>query len=320
YHGEHSELVTGQALKNGYRDKTKIADKLPMWECKTTADMERIFDTQRKRLDTDRIDYYLIHALDTGNLASAKKFGAIDFLEKLKAQGKIGHIGFSFHDELPLFKEIIDMYKWEMCMIQYNLIDVNFQAGVEGLRYAHSKGIPVMIMEPLKGSALVNPPLPIIDAYPVSKLGYGYPDIALKFLADQPEVASILSGMTTREHIDQNLKAINSTKPNSLTVAEHKIIKGMQDIYKGISNIPCSDCKYCLPCPQKVAINKVFEIYNSAYGFGGYGNHRAAYRNELINKGTDASKCNACKKCLKLCPQGIDIITKLSEAHKVLLG
>jgi len=318
YHGEHSERAIGQALKSGYREKVKLADKLPPWDVKTASDMQRIFDIQRSRLDTDYIDYYLIHALDAGNLIIAQKFGMIDFLEKLKSQGKIKNIGFSFHGDLPTFKKIIDMYKWSMCMIQYNLIDVDFQAGAEGLRYAYSKGIPVVIMEPLKGSALVNPPPPIIEAYPVSKIGCSYSDIALKFLADQKEVASILSGMTTKEHVDQNLKAVNATKPGNLTAAEREIIKGMQHIYANISNIPCSSCKYCLPCPQNVAINTIFEIYNSAYGFGSYGNHRAEYRNKLTKKGLDAAKCNKCGKCMKHCPQDIDIIAKLAAAHKVL--
>jgi len=318
YHGEHSELVTGQALKNGFRNKVKLADKLPPWEVKIASDMERIFDTQRKRLDTDYIDYYLIHALDKGNLAIAQKFKMLEFMQKLKAQGKIKNIGFSFHGDLPVFKQIIDMFDWNMCMIQYNLIDVDFQAGAEGLQYAYSKGVPVIIMEPLKGSALVNPPPPVADAYPPSQIGCSYSDIALKFLADQKEVSSILSGMTTKEHIDQNLKAVNSTKPGSLTGKEREIIKGMQHIYANISSIPCSGCKYCLPCPQNIAINTVFEIYNSAYGVGSYGNHRAEYRNKLTNNGFDASKCNKCGKCIKHCPQGIDIITKLADAHKVL--
>ena len=317
YHGEHSERCVGRALKDGYRAKVKLADKLPPWECNTKADMERIFNTQLERLGVDYIDYYLLHGLDKNNWARVKEWDMIAFMEKLKSKGLIKHIGFSFHCELLLFKEIIDAYPWALSMIQYNLIDVDFQAGLEGLRYSYDRGIPVVIMEPLKGSALVNPPPAVKEVYPPEATGMSYVEAALKFLADQKEVGTILSGMSSRAQVDQNLKAVNSTPAGSLTPKQREAIRGMQEIYSKISNIPCSACKYCLPCPKGVAIDKIFAIYNSAYGFGGYGNHRFEYR-MLKEKGADVSKCNACGKCTKLCPQGIDVVAKLKDAHNVL--
>jgi len=318
YHGEHSERCLGKALKGGYREKVRIADKLPIWECKTSDDVRRVFDIQMSRLDVDHIDYYLIHSLDPNNWANAQRVDALNEMEKLKQEGLIGNIGFSFHAEHALFREIIDSYNWAMCMIQYNIIDIDFQAGNKGLKYAHSKGIPVVIMEPLKGSALVNPPPLIREAYPQSELGMSYADIALKFLANHKEIACVLSGMSNKSHVDANMAAVASTPIGSLSPKLKEIIKGMQDIYGRISNIPCTKCKYCLPCPQNVAIDTVFEIYNSAYGFGSYGNHRGEYRNTLTSKGQDVSRCNKCGKCAKHCPQGIDIIAKLHEAHSVL--
>lgn len=315
-----SEAALGSILhKNGVRHKVMIATKIPPYLVNSRKDMENLLNTQLERLKTDYIDYYLLHAVqDIKGWEKAKANGLMGFLEEMKAKGTIRNIGFSYHGDKNDFKVLIDDYNWDFCQIQYNYIDETNQAGVEGLKYAHSKGIGVVIMEPLRGGSLVGKmPDEIKKIWNKSGVNRSYVDWALRWLWNQPEVGVVLSGMNEESHIDENIRLACEIKPGTITENEHSIYKEVKETYLRLMKVGCTGCAYCLPCPAGVNIPFCFSYYNTMHLFK---NKHARLQYLMFGGGATggenslASKCIDCGKCEKVCPQHI----KIRENLKIL--
>ncbi len=313
YHGGESENVLGRALTGGYRNKVKIATKLPPWMIKQRADMDTYLNTQLEKLKTDHIDYYLVHSLTGNSWDRMCSMEVMDFLNTAKADGRIVNIGFSFHGFIDDFKRIVDAYSWEFCQIQYNYLDEQNQAGTEGLKYAASKNLGVVIMEPLRGGSLGLPvPPPGVDAIWKTASAHRTPvEWALRWVWNFPEVTVVLSGMNEETHIDENLAIADQAHPNSLTGEELTLIARAANQYKTLMKVDCTGCGYCMPCPSEVHIPGCFEIYNKMHLFGKAEEAKFIYAIRLsgIIGGIAgfASQCVRCEECLEKCPQGIQI-------------
>ena len=314
YHNGESEGFVGRALKNGYREKVNIATKLPTWLIKNREDMDRIFDEQLERLQTDYIDFYLVHNLNEKIYPYVKEQGLFEFLEKIKKENKVRYIGFSFHDNLEVYKSIVDDYNWDFTQIQYNYLDEEYQAGTEGLLYAASKDLGVVIMEPLRGGSLVNN-LPnkiseIIDNASSKKSAAAW---GFKFLYNNPNISVVLSGMSNLEQIKENLQiADREGIALSITKDEEGTINKLKEEFKSKIKVNCTGCKYCIDCPKNIDIPECFNIWNNASMFGNIEKYKSNY-NALKSENRDASLCIKCRKCETHCPQHINITDKLKE-------
>jgi len=317
YHGGVSEAIVGKALKGGYRDKVFLADKLPLWSAGDEAGQQKIFDEQLSRLDVDMIDMYLLHSLSGPIWKLAKKFNSLGFLERKKAEGRIKHIGFSFHDNISIFKEIIDAYPWDFCQIQLNYMDTEWQAGVEGLKYAAEKGIPVIVMEPLKGGLLTDG-LPervkkILDEADVKR---SLAEWALRWVANFPEVLTILSGMSNMAQLEENIKILSAARPGGMPKEELDLIERVADTYNALIQYPCTSCGYCLPCKKKIYIPDMMNYYNELFVFGQRQKTKASYRGN-VPEGRGAKDCIDCKECEERCPQRLDISGMMKKASEI---
>ena len=313
YHDGTSEVIIGRALKDGYRERTLLADKLPIWLVRKEEDVRRIFEEQRQRLDVDCIDLYLVHCVEQYAWKTMKKCNVMPILEELKAEGKIRHIGFSFHDKYELFEEVIDSFPWEFCQIQLNYVDTEFQAGLKGLRYAADRGIPVVIMEPLKGGRIVDALPPAIEELwqeaPASRRPVEW---AFKWVASQPGILTILSGMSSMDQMEENLAIFNDEDLPHLTDEENAHIMRVADLYRKLIKYPCTECRYCMPCPNKVNIPKSIRYYND---WGAY-EHNPKLKQEYLtwlDAKEHASNCVKCGKCEEACPQHLPIMQILDE-------
>lgn len=316
YHGGNSKIVLGKALKDGYREKVTVASKIPEGEINSFSDFERILNIHLEALQTDHLDFCLLHGLNKRSWKKMKELGALDFLDKCKAEGKIRFPSFSFHDNLETFKEIIDSYHWSMCQIQLNLLDVNIQAGIKGLKYAASKGIPVVIMEPLKGGKLANNvPKDILAKWDESPIKRSPQSWAFHWVANRPEVATILSGSSTLEQLKDSLEIFNTTGVNTMSKEDLSLVDEIREMYNSKIKIGCTGCNYCMPCPSGVSIPNIFRLYNDAFMYNSFESSKKAYAN-LILKGNDAKHCLACGKCERICPQSISIIEELKKIHE----
>lgn len=318
YHKGSSEPFVGRALKDGYREKVYLATKLPVWLTNNYEDFDKYLNEQLKRLDTDWIDCYLLHSLHKEVWEKIKSLGVLDFLDAAKKDGRIRYAGFSFHDEAELFKEIIDAYDWDFCQIQLNYTDTAYQAGLEGLYYANAKNIPVMIMEPLKGGRLtLNPPPEVMELWSRSEVKRSPAEWALRWVCNHPEVNVVLSGMSTMEQVEENLKVVEDAYPNTLTAEELEIIGAVKEKYQQMIKINCTGCEYCMPCPAGVNIPRNFTLYNDVFMYNLLDPSIHTYNNWL-KEDERASACGACGQCMEVCPQNIDIIEHLKEVHKTL--
>lgn len=317
YHQGNSEYLVGKALKDGYREKVYLATKLPSWLIESYEDCESYLNEQLEKLDTEYIDFYLLHTLNRDFWNKLKKIDVFKFLEEAKKSGRVRYVGFSFHDELDVFKEIIDSYDWDFCQIQLNYIDRDYQAGQEGLRYAYDKGISVVIMEPIKGGKLTNPSDEIKSIWDLSKVKRTPAEWALRWVLNHEEVSLLLSGMTTLEQVKENIETVSTATPNSLTEEEIQLIDRVTEIYKQKIRVGCTGCEYCLPCEVDVNIPYIFQIYNDLHVFGTEENSKRIYKS-YMEKEKDASGCIECGKCESLCPQGLEIRDYLKEAHLAL--
>jgi predicted aldo/keto reductase-like oxidoreductase len=318
YHGGKSEVVVGKALKDGYRDKVKLATKLPPWFVKAPADMDTRLNEQLTRLDTDYIDLYLIHALNKDSWVKMRDFGVIEWAHEQIRKGKIRYLGFSFHDDAPTFKTIIDAYdQWTFCQIQNSYLDEQVQAGTEGLKYAGAKGIAVVVMEPLRGGRLANPSEKITrvwDSFPVKKNPVEW---ALDYIWNQPEVSVILSGMSTMQQLEDNLQYADRSAANKLTPEELTLIEQVRDTYNSLVRVDCTTCRYCMPCPENVDIPGMFSIYNEAAMFDSWDDRKKAYQ-WYTGKKSSADFCVECGVCEEKCPQDIPIPQRLKEVKEHL--
>ena len=319
-----SEEILGDILSNGLREKVKIATKIPPYLVGNKAGLEKIFKTQLERLKTDYIDCYLLHALtDFGGWEKAKAKGIMDFLEDMKRKGSIRYIGFSYHGDRENFKRIIDDYDWDFCQIQYNYIDENNQAGREGLGYAYSKGVSVVVMEPLRGGNLVGRmPEQIKSIWERASTRRSYADWALRWIWNQPEAAVVLSGLNEESHIEENLRIANEVQANALTGDELQLYREAADKLRSLMKVGCTGCGYCLPCPAGVNIPFCFSYYNSYNLFKG--NLRAKMSYVVFSSGmqggesSQASRCIKCGKCEKACPQHLPIRQHLGDVRSVM--
>ncbi len=319
YHGGRSELTVAKALKDGYREKVKIADKLPPWAVNNREDMDALLTKQLEKLGVSSIDYYLLHALEGDSWDRLQAMGVIEFLETAKAEGKITNIGFSFHGSNEEFTRIIDAYDWVFCQIQYNFLDTQNQAGTAGLKHAASKDIAVMVMEPLRGGNLSRPEAPpaVKALWDSSETQRTPVEWALRWVWNSPEVTVVLSGMNDDDHIYQNLAIAEQAEANSLTVTELNLVTRVADTYHELMPIGCTGCQYCMPCSAGVNIPSCFELYNTAKMFD-EPQERTQFRYAVMNGGvrgnkTYASQCIECGQCMEHCPQHIEIPERLKE-------
>jgi predicted aldo/keto reductase-like oxidoreductase len=317
YHGGQGEAVVGRLLGGGLRDKVALATKLPTWLVRKREDMDAFLEKQLASLQTDHIDVYLLHSLTADRWENMLKLDALGFMERARAAGKIRYIAFSFHDGLDCFKKIVDAYPWDLCQIQYNLLDENYQAGREGLKYAAGKGIGTVIMEPLKGGNITIP-MPAELSGAAKKAGYASPtlaDAALRWVWNHPEVGLLLSGMSSEEQMEQNLESACRGEPNSLTPEELALVEAAKDLYTSRMRVPCTACAYCKPCPKAVDIPQCFTNLNNAAISGDWAAQKANYLYILADDrdGKKASVCVECGQCETRCPQRIPIREKLKE-------
>ena len=326
YHMGQSEPFVGRALADGYREKVKLATKLPSWLIQSREDMDTFLDAQLKKLKTDHIDYYLVHALIGELWDTVEKLGVVDFLDKAKADGRIKNAGFSFHGAGDDFNRIVVAYDWDFCQIQYNFLDEINQAGTAGLEYAASKGLGVIIMEPLRGGNLTKNVPPAVkkiwDEAPVKRTAAEW---ALRWIWNHPEVTVVLSGMNDEAYIRENLKVADKAYPNSLTGNELELVKRVEGKYRELMKVGCTGCRYCMPCLSGVNIPLCFETYNNLYMADDPNGEKFMYAARLggaLGLGTPefASQCVQCGECREKCPQHIDIPAVLECVVKDLEG
>jgi len=318
YHGGRSEVVVGKALRDGYRPRVRLATKLPSWLVKTAEDFDRLLREQLERLGTDRVDLYLLHSLNASHWPRLRDLGILERAEQALRDERIGALGFSFHDGLPLFTAIVDAYPWSVCQIQYNFMDVAYQAGREGLRYAASRGVPVVVMEPLRGGQLAQRLPPAVEeVWSRSAVRTSPVDRALQWLWDQPEVATVLSGMSTLDQVRQNVASAARSRPNSLPETERALYLEAKAAYEGLKPIPCTQCKYCVPCPHGVDVPRNFQLYNEAIVYGHLAGTRRAYH-LFFPEAQHADRCLACGECELKCPQHIPIREWLAKVDPLL--
>ena len=318
YHEEMSQPLVAKALADGYRQKTYLATKLPCWLVTKPEDLDFYLNEQLRRCGTDHIDFYLLHALDRGRWDNLMKVDVLHFLERAKRDGRIRFAGFSFHDKLDTFKTIVDAYPFDMAQIQLNYLDQDLQAGLEGMRYAAKRGTDVVAMEPLKGGQLTSRlPQKALEILEASHENLSPAAWAFKWVAHHPEIKVILSGMSSMEQLEENLRIFEDLPAQNLTALQEQTLEKVRTYLNSRIKVPCTDCQYCLPCPHNVFIPKIFEQYNRGSIFGDYTGPRGFYRS-LVDDGQDVSACVACGACEAACPQHLPIAELLKQAHEVL--
>lgn len=324
YHGGKSEIVVGKALRDGYRQKVKLATKSPVWLIKQPEDFDRLLNEQLGKLQTETIDFYLLHALNKNSWPNiVQKFNLFEKVNAALKDGRIQHVGFSFHDENALFKQIVDGFDgWDFCQIQYNYLDTAYQAGTSGLKYAAAKGLAVVVMEPLRGGKLAVPPEPIAKFFQQAPIKREPFEWALNWVWNRPEVSLLLSGMTTMEQVVANVAAANNSGIGTFTAADRAVITKAQKEFAGLNMIPCTRCNYCMPCPNGVDIPGNFEAYNDGAAYKSLERGRAGYKRLAFFGGQKAlaSSCEACNTCVEKCPQQIHISELMPIVHSVLGG
>lgn len=308
YHDGESEKLVGKALKDGYRERVFLATKLPIWLVHEKADFDCYLNEQLQKLDTDHIDMYMLHAMNKNRYEDMCKYHLTDKLTEAKASGKIRYAGFSFHDDAETFRTIVDAYDWDFCQIQMNYIDINNQATIAGMEYAASKGIAVIIMEPLLGGKLANPPKQVAKALSPDKTPVEW---ALDFLWNRPEVSVILSGMSDMKQTMENMLYADRSAVGMLSDEELEMLDQAKEIYETKAVVPCTKCRYCMPCPFGLDIPELFESYNRTVTQG-MKEARKLYDSMEVK----ADACRKCYRCEKECPQHI----KISEVMEELSG
>ncbi|MCL1847970.1 MAG: aldo/keto reductase [Coriobacteriia bacterium] len=324
YSYPESEAILGEILhKNAVRSKVFVATKLPHQKCKTTEDFDLLFNEQLRRLQTDYVDYYLIHNLsEVSAWQRLCELGIEAWITQKKLEGQIRQIGFSFHGMQPAFLELLDVYDWEFCQIQYNYQDANYQAGRAGLEKAHSLGMPVIVMEPLLGGKLATGlPKETKRLFQAVEKDRSPASWAFRWLWDQPEVTTVLSGMNSDEQLDDNLATAEEAAPGMLSEREAAVFEPVIASLSGSGDIPCTGCNYCMPCPNKVNIPGCFSAYNASRSLG-FVTAMPMYITSIganhPEKNYSGSNCIRCGACEKKCPQHIKIMDSLEVTTKRL--
>lgn len=317
YHNGESELFLGEALKAYPRDSFYLATKLPMWDVKEKDDVKRLFNKQLEKLQTDYIDFYLLHGLNAGSFKTVTDFDIVNILEELRAEGKIRYIGFSFHDSYEVFEQIATYYNWDFCQIQFNYMDSEEQAGMRGYELTEKLNIPLVIMEPVKGGSLANYSDDIKEQFYSYKPGYSIASWAMRWVGSMSNVHVILSGMSTDEQVEDNLKTFNNFEP--LSDDEKVFLNDMIGKIRARVNNGCTSCRYCMPCPHGVDIPRNFSVWN---GYAMYNNAGAVNwnYNDMKNNKSTADMCKGCGLCETKCPQKLPIRKHLLAAHETLMS
>jgi predicted aldo/keto reductase-like oxidoreductase len=324
YHRGTCEPFLGRALSDGYREKVKLATKLPHWLAKKPEDFDSLLKSQIERLNTRAIDYYLLHALDGPSWARLEGMGITAFLDRAKYEVKAGHVGFSFHGDYESFQRIVDSYDWEFCQIQYNYLDEQNQAGTKGLKYAASQGLGVIIMEPLRGGLLAKrPPVEVEAIWQEAEASRSPAEWSLRWVWDHPEVTVVLSGMNDERQIEENMRVADQAHAESLSPSEHALIKRVAHKYRELMKAGCTGCRYCMPCPSGVDIPMAFEFYNYAHMYGDVKTARLNYlarMGGILAESARASLCEECGECAEKCPQKLPVPDLLKQVAGEMEG
>jgi predicted aldo/keto reductase-like oxidoreductase len=321
YHEDNCESWLGRALRGGWRERVMLATKMPVWSVKQPSDFDRILGVQLERLRTDHIDFYLFHSLDDAHWRMVVEQDQLASAERALADGRIRHLGFSFHGLYEDFQKILAATDiWEFVQIQYNFMDEEYQAGRRGLELAAGKGLGVIVMEPVRGGALAQNVPPRVqevwDEAPVRRSPAAW---ALDWVWSHPEVSFLLSGMSTLEQVEENLRLAGASHPGMLTDDELALVARVRELYRELSPIPCTACRYCMPCPQGVAIPEVFGLYNDTHMYENLQRAQFVY-DAFWSADEKADRCTACGECVEKCPQGIDVPVWMEKAQAFLTG
>jgi uncharacterized protein len=321
YHEENCEAWLGRALQGGWRERVQVATKMPVWNVKQPSDFDRILGIQLERLQTDHVDFYLLHSLDGAHWRCVVEQDQLASAERALADGRIRHLGFSFHGLYEDFEQILAATDiWEFVQVQYNYMDEDYQAGRRGLELAAGKGLGVIVMEPVRGGALARSVPPQVQAVwdeaPVARTPAEW---ALHWVWSHPEVSFLLSGMSDMAQVDENLRLADASRPGLLTAEELALVARARELYRELSPIPCTACRYCMPCPQGVAIPEVFGLYNDTHMYRNLERAQFVYR-VFWSDDERADKCTACGECVEKCPQGIDIPVWMEKSQAFLTG
>lgn len=312
YHDGKSEITVGKILKKYPRDSFYLATKLPVWEVKTVEDVDKYLNEQCEKLQMDYIDFYLLHAMNKDRWEDVLRLGVIERLEELQAAGKIKYLGFSFHDSYEVFEEMINYRDWDFCQIQLNYLDANEQAGIKGYQLAEKKGVPLMIMEPIKGGSLAAFSDEIMDKFKEADPTASPASFALRWVGSLPGVKVILSGMSSMEQVEDNLKTFENFKP--LNEKEKQTIDEVKQILDSRIQNGCTGCRYCMPCPAGVNIPGSFKAWNNYHVFQNYQSVKWDWETE-IGDAHQPKNCIECGKCERVCPQKISIRDNLKKAQ-----
>ncbi len=320
YHGGEGEPFVGRALQGGYRQRVHLATKLPCRVVESPDDFDRLFNEQMTRLQTDYLDVYLLHGLNRKRWEIMRDMGVLPWLDGLRTSGRVGAVGFSFHDAYPVFQEIVDAYDWQVCQIQYNYMNEESQAGTKGLRYAASKGLAVVVMEPLLGGKLASAPPEVQAIWDTAPVRRTPAEWALRWLWDQPEVSVVLSGMSAMAQVVENVESACHSGVGTLSPEERRLIERVRDAYCSLSAVPCTACGYCMPCPNGVDIPRTFMLLNNGVMYGDLEDARRRYSHLMSDQSPDilASSCIQCRECEGKCPQSIPISEWMPYAHAIL--
>ncbi len=306
YFNGQCEPFLGSALTDGYRERINLATKMPVWDVRSRKDMDRILDEQLKRLKTDHIDFYLLHGLSRSSWNDMIDLNVSEFLDGAINDGRICYAGFSFHDNVPAFKEIVDAYPWTFAQIQYNYMDEEYQAGTGGLSYAAEKGLGIVVMEPFRGGMLAQETAEIKKVW--ASGGHSRPaaEWGLRWLWNRPEITVVLSGMSTMQQVKDNLGFANDGKSLALTTDDLAVYERVKTFYRSRVKITCTQCRYCQPCMVGVKIPECFSAYNDAFIYTDTAGAKFSY-DAFTASGGDASRCKDCGVCESLCPHQIPI-------------
>lgn len=317
YHGGESERIVGRALKEGYREKVKLATKMPVPRVKEAADFDRLCNEQLAKLQDNCIDFYLLHGLNKDRWRRVRDMGVLDWAERAIQEGRIGALGFSFHGTYEEFEEIVcDWDYWALAQVQYNYMNENVQAGTKGVELAAGRNIPVVVMEPLLGGNLVAPPRAIQQLWDSAPVQRSPAEWALQWLWNKPEVTLVLSGMSSMAQVEENLEIADRSDINGLSQGELEVIENVRQVYEKLRPIPCTACGYCMPCPYGVHIPRNLGMYNTGYIYNKMAEQRARYAR--LKEGTRAADCVQCKQCEEYCPQQIQISEWMPCIHNEL--
>ena len=313
---ERQTDIVGRALQDGYRQKIKVTATVPSSSVKTSKDFDRCLKAQLKWLKVDRFDFYLLGRLNRDNWPVLQDLGVLSAAEKAMADGRIGHLGFSFHDHFQVFRDILNVYdNWELCQFQYSYMDMDHDPGISGIKYAADQGLAVIVTEPLRWGRLTKePPESVAKVWASVPQRRSLTEWGLHWVWNHPEVSVVVSDMSTVEQVKGNITLADCAQPDSLTVRELVLINQVRDAYRALKGVPCTSCRACMPCPMGIDVPRIFELYNDALMYNDIKTARSIYCAEQH----DINRCTECNVCANACAKRIDILRYLKTARRLL--